>query len=299
MIHLYSRFRVNLRYICMMKNLVQKPLMLFFLLVWGGSIFAQSNILDGVYVKEHTIEKKVVPYAHLREADVMWSKRVWRYIDLKEKLNHDLYFPKEATPGRTSLMQLIWNSITKDGSLQAYEHILGGAEGEFLNPLSKAQLEGNYNKMDTNYVDDPATGEQVMRVTPRVFNTSDVIGFKVKEDWFFDRQRSVMDVRIIGLAPVYETEVNGEKRRETMFWIYFPEARVIFANNEVFNRSNDAERRTFDDIFWKRKFSSYIYKESNVYERKISEYKSSLDALLEADKIKEDIFVFEHDLWEY
>lgn len=273
--------------------------MLFFLLVWGGSIFAQSNILDGVYVKEHTIEKKVVPYAHLREADVMWSKRVWRYIDLKEKLNHDLYFPKEATPGRTSLMQLIWNSITKDGSLQAYEHILGGAEGEFLNPLSKAQLEGNYNKMDTNYVDDPATGEQVMRVTPRVFNTSDVIGFKVKEDWFFDRQRSVMDVRIIGLAPVYETEVNGEKRRETMFWIYFPEARVIFANNEVFNRSNDAERRTFDDIFWKRKFSSYIYKESNVYERKISEYKSSLDALLEADKIKEDIFVFEHDLWEY
>jgi gliding motility associated protien GldN len=196
-------------------------------------------------------------------------------------------------------MQLIWNSITKDGSLQAYEHILGGAEGEFLNPLSKAQLEGNYNKMDTNYVDDPATGEQVMRVTPRVFNTSDVIGFKVKEDWFFDRQRSVMDVRIIGLAPVYETEVNGEKRRETMFWIYFPEARVIFANNEVFNRSNDAERRTFDDIFWKRKFSSYIYKESNVYERKISEYKSSLDALLEADKIKEDIFVFEHDLWEY
>jgi gliding motility associated protien GldN len=108
-----------------------------------------------------------------------------------------------------------------------------------------------------------------------------------------------MDVRIIGLAPVYEIEKNGEKRRETMFWIYFPEARFIFANAEVFNKSNDAERRTFEDIFWKRRFSSYIYKESNVYERKISEYKTSLDALLEAEKIKEDIFVFEHDLWEY
>jgi gliding motility associated protien GldN len=282
-----------------MKNLVQKPLLLFFLLVWGGSIFAQSNILDGVYIKEHTDERKVVPYAHLREADVMWSKRVWRYIDLKEKLNHDLYFPKDSTPGRISLMQLIWGSVLEN-KLQAYEHILGGAEGEFTREINSSGLVGKYNKIDTAYVDDPETGEQKPVPTKRVFNTSDVIGFKVKEDWFFDRQRSVMDVRIIGLAPVYETEdKSGEKRRETMFWIYFPEVRMIFANYEVFNRSNDAERRTFDDIFWKRKFSSYIYKESNVYERKISEYKSSLDALLEADKIKEDIFVFEHDLWEY
>ena len=29
--------------------------------------------------------------------------------------------------------------------------------------------------------------------------------YYVKEDWFFDKQRSVMDVRIIGICPVINT----------------------------------------------------------------------------------------------
>jgi gliding motility associated protien GldN len=84
-----------------------------------------------------------------------------------------------------------------------------------------------------------------------------------------------------------------------MFWIYYPEARFSFVSAEVYNKGNDAERRTYEDIFWKRRFSSYIYKETNVYNRRINTYMSGLDALLEAEKIKEDIFNMEHDLWEY
>ena len=67
---------------------------------------AQSNLLDGVYIKEHSNERKVIPYTYLREADVLWSKRIWRTIDLREKANHVLYFPKEELPGRKSLMQV-------------------------------------------------------------------------------------------------------------------------------------------------------------------------------------------------
>ena len=57
---------------------------MFFLLMFtliGGMAFSQ-NVLDGVYVKEHTVERQVIPYPYLREADVMWSKRIWRLIDL-------------------------------------------------------------------------------------------------------------------------------------------------------------------------------------------------------------------------
>jgi hypothetical protein len=64
-------------------------------------------------------------------------------------------------------------------------------------------------------------------------------------------------------------------------------------------RNNDAERRTFDDIFWKRMFSSYIRKETNVYDRSIVEYATGLDALLESDRVKSDIFKYEADLWQY
>ena len=66
-----------------------------------------------------------------------------------------------------------------------------------------------------------------------------------------------------------------------------------------FNRENDAEKRTFDDIFWKRMFSSYILKRSNVYDRFAVDYLTGIDKLLEAEKLKEEIFNMEHDLWHF
>jgi gliding motility associated protien GldN len=261
-----------------------------------NQVNAQSNILDGVYVKEHTIERRVIPYTYLREADVMWSKRIWRIIDLREKLNHDMYFPIDVIAGRRSLMQVIWDGVTKDGSITAYND---ENDGDFTSQLSKTDLDNKYNTWDTTQIEDPGTGELVEKITQRQFIPSEVKQFRVKEDWFFDRQRSVMDVRIIGIAPVRFYQKNGEERIETMFWIYYPEARFAFVSAEVYNKGNDAERRTYEDIFWKRRFSSYIYKETNVYNRRINTYMSGLDALLEAEKIKEDIFNMEHDLWEY
>jgi hypothetical protein len=56
---------------------------------------------------------------------------------------------------------------------------------------------------------------------------------------------------------------------------------------------------TWEDLFEMRFFASYIYKESNVYDRRLQDYLSGVDLLLEADKIKQEIFNFEHDLWSY
>jgi gliding motility associated protien GldN len=124
----------------------------------------------------------------------------------------------------------------------------------------------------------------------------------MKEDWFFDKQRSVMDVRILGLCPMKEKAdpTSGEViGYSPLFWVYFPECRATFAKAEVYNTKNDAERRSLDDIFWKRMFSSYIHKESNVYDRVVVSYATGLDVLLESDRIKDDIFVYEHDLWHF
>ena len=113
-----------------------------------------------------------------------------------------------------------------------------------------------------------------------------------------------MDVRIIGIAPVvFATDERGNVREggetKALFWVYFPEARRLLSHSEVFNRENDAERRTFDDIFHKRLFNSYIMKESNVYDRYISSYAQGMKALQESERIKDEITNFEHDMWEY
>ncbi len=284
-------------------RVMKQTLAIFGIIVVAGLGSAEmvigQNVLDGVYVKEHYPTRKIIPYTHLREADVMWATRIWRKLDLREKINHPLYYPTEPIKNRRSLAQTIVEAV-REGSLTAYDAL----DDEFTITLTKAEIERKLSYVDTQYIESPDPPyDLVMTLIPEEFDPASVKEFRVKEDWFFDRQRSVMDVRIIGIQPVAENKdkATGEVRgTEPMFWIYFPEARNIFASAEVFNRQNDAERKTLEDIFWKRMFGSYIYKEKNVYDRSIADYMlNTLDQLLEAEKIKENIFILEHDLWEY
>ncbi len=147
-----------------------------------------------------------------------------------------------------------------------------------------------------------ASGNTVYYPFPfRWIESKDIVQYKVKEDWFFDKERSVLDVRIIGIAPVvYNRDADGTiTGTKELFWLYFPECRYVFQNFFVQSRNNDSQRMSFDDLFWKRMFQSYIDKESNLYDREIDTYKSGVNALLESEKIKEKIFRFEHDLWSF
>ena len=270
------------------------------IVLFGGAFTAlhAQKILDGIYIKENTPTRRVIPYTHVREADVMWNKRIWRTIDLQEKMNHTLYYPVEEINNRKSLFDVIKYAID-EGTITAYGN--AAFDDEFKQPLTKTEAMGSLSEMELVMREDE-DGELIPDSVPRVITSADIKLYWVKEEWFFDRERSVLDVRILGLAPVREKmDDDGVTLRGIvpLFWIYFPEARYVFANNDVFNTFNDAERRTFEDIFWKRMFSSYITKESNVYERKIADYKTGIDAVLEAEEIKAKVFNLEQDFWNY
>ena len=293
--------------------------------------------IDGAYKKDIRTnsdaisdletKRKQQSYHHVREADVMWSTKIWRLIDMREKMNQIFYYPTVRIADRRSLIDVIMDAINlnlKDGNwgkgLQAYGP-LNNPDDEFKRPLTKTELsriglDGDKESLcadmggeligDSCFVYDPELERPVAEDISKLleFNTSKVHKWRVKEEWYFDKQRSVMDVRIIGLCPMKETERPGESGLEKsympLFWVYFPDARRFLKDAEIFNhRKNDAARMTFDDVFHKRFFSSYIYKESNKYNRQISQYRVGLDALLEAERIKEEIFHLEHDLWEY
>ncbi len=68
-------------------------IVLALILLSSTFVDAQYKVLDKPWVKENTPTRRVVPYTHVREADVMWHRRVWRTIDLREKINHPLYYP--------------------------------------------------------------------------------------------------------------------------------------------------------------------------------------------------------------
>ena len=289
-----------------MKKLKILLLVLFVTMVtidnYAQEVIKPPKYPDGVYTKENTRTRRAIPYPTLREADVMWSKRVWRVIDLREKMNFPLYYPDEIILDRKSLFTVIRDAAVKDGTITAFNNPL--TDDEFRYDMTKSEIEALLVSWDSsNQAEDPNNpGTYISAPLKKEITTDKVWKFWVKEDWFFDKQRSVLDVRIIGLCPLIQklTETGeatgGDK---ALFWIYFPEARPVFANQEVYMRHNDAERRTFEDIFWKRMFSSYVRKESNVYNRGIYDYKIGLDQLIEAERVKNDIFIYEHDLFHF
>lgn len=265
----------------------------------GSSKNLSAQVLDGIYVKEHVPARKQVPYKFLREADVMWTKRIWRIIDLNEKINHPLYYPTSRIGDRMSLIDLmLWGINTEGITPYATE------DDRFTQPITRSQIETKFGAgpQTISYMDE--NGEEVTRTIENEINSSQVKQYILKEDWFFDRQHSIMDVRIIGLCPVRfytkSDEADAEQLMSKVFWIYFPEARRIFANHEVFNEYNDAERRTFDDLFFKRKFNSYIIQETNVHDdRGIDKYTLGVQSLLEGERLKKLINDYEQDLWNY
>ncbi len=289
-----------------MKKLKFLLLVLFVTMVtidnYAQEVIKPPKYPDGVYTKENTRTRRAIAYPTLREADVMWSKRVWRVIDLREKMNFALYYPDEIILDRKSLFTLIKDAAQKDGTITAFNNPL--TDDEFRFDMTKSEIEGLLVAWDSsNQAEDPNNpGTYISAPLKKEITTDKIWKYWVKEDWFFDKQRSVLDVRIIGICPLIQklTETGeatgGDK---ALFWIYFPEARPVFANQEVYMRHNDAERRTFEDIFWKRMFSSYVRKESNVYNRGIFDYKIGLDMLLEAERVKNDIFIYEHDLFHF
>jgi gliding motility associated protien GldN len=278
------------------------------LLLCGSLSLSAQNVLnnkrplDGPYVPEHLENRKPIPYSSLREADVMWSKRIWRVIDLREKMNLPLKFPDEKDQDLLD-RQSLWMVIRKgvlDGSLTAYGNPV--MDDEFQLELTPAQAQALMDTFEIKLVpniNDPNILDSTK--VPLTTGTEDVVQYWLKEDWFFDKQRSVMDVRIIGIAPVKEGKDDaGEFRSfKPIFWLYFPACRNYFARHQVFNRQNDAEKRSFEDVFAKRLFSSYIKKEANVYNRYISQYATNIDALIESDNIKEKVFETEHDMWHF
>ena len=253
---------------------------------------------DGAYIPQDATHRRVVPPAYMRASDIMWKERIWRVIDTRQKMNQELYYPVQKNANRISLFDLIKDALLS-GELSAYNFNSVDFDDysqrltitEVKNTLSSTQTITTENGTDTTIHND-VTADKIK-------------GYMLKEDWHFEKQRSVIDPRILWICPeiVFINKNTGEADAsgapEPLFWVNFPQLRPLLAKTPVYNEKNDAEWRTFDDIFWKRQFASYIVQESNVYNRSIDAYLKGIDALLKSDQIHDRIQALESDMWQY
>jgi len=259
-----------------------------------------QDVLDGVYEKKITKEKEYIPYDHIREADVFWSKRIFREIDINEKMNLVFKYPKQP-------LIAILHSAAMDGELTVYdpdatEEGLETKFGyDFIKPMSVDDVKKIGARVDTTTQIDPISLEEKTVFINQKLEWRDIVRFRLKEDWFFDENTSTFQVRVLGIAPVREVKSSEGVfvGYSPMYWVYYPDLRPILAKFEVYNPKNDAVRLSWEDVFEARLFTSFITKESNVHDRFIGTYATGIDNLLESDRIKQEMFEFEHDLWTY
>ena len=258
---------------------------------------AVNRPLDGYYQKTNLINSRVTPYANLREADVMFSKRVWREIDVRDKMNMIFSSPK------SNLIKILTDAIVA-GELTAYDATQTKEDtngDEFSVVLTPEQAMGKFSKSVMVPVFDKDGNQTGTVEKAGEFNPDSILKYRIKEDWIFDRQRSTFEPRIIGIAPMIRVSAAGQAINydQPAFWIYFPEVRQLLVTKPVVNRSNDATGISFDDIFMKRIFASYIVKESNPQDIRITDYAIGIDKLFESERVKKGLLDFEHDLWSY
>ncbi len=256
-----------------------------------------SLVKDGVYDRAEHINQPL-QWQPIREADVLWKKRVWREIDTRQKQNMAFRYPGDENTGGGMFIEIVLDAIKK-GKIKGYST----ADDRFTTALSKDQiLEMLTGKADSIPVEDPITGAITIKIIKRDFNPDAVTKYRLKEDWIFDRNLGRMVVRIVGVAPLLDryNDDGSFRASSPMFWIWYPEMRELLAQYEVFNPENDIARMSWDEFFENRYFARYITKVSNPFDNTFNQMGlQGTDALYEGQRVSEQIFNKEHDMWVY
>ena len=276
-----------------------KNLIFLFCVLFSLNAFSQANILNASTPSEIGIKNfdqkqsdsdSFLEFDYIDERDILWSKIVYEKIDLNEKLNFPLLFPvndETYEKNRKSLWRILKENIINKRITELY-------------------FDRNDNfkdKMSYNDVMEVVSFTELINgvpTPPEELKSIDITAYRIKGMWYFDKRQGKMKYRLLGLMPVGKNLKDDDGKNNTdLFWIWYPSLRKILHQEMVFNEKNNANRISFDQLLISRRFSSYIYKEDNLYgDRPISSYKDKgLQSILESERIKKEILDFEQDMW--
>lgn len=254
---------------------------------------------EGAFSKERVLTANYIPYPPLSEKDVVWSKRLWQEIDLRDRQN----------AGFLRLTEILIESILNE-ELTAYDptaYTRNQLGDEFENILSSEKLDSllgaRTETIQIPTLQDPTIFKDTVIVIPN-FDSENIIKYRIKEDWVFDRVQGRVYPRISGIAPIVLVK-NSEGDSigvRPIFWIYFDEVRPLLATYNFQSIVNDALSISMDDAFVNRMFTSQVILESNPANMRILDYPNVKGdpekAKAESDRIMAEIYKIQNMIWE-
>lgn len=281
-----------------------------------NTLIAQANLLNAKIPEEvgvKTVEQlaadndKPLEYGYIDDRDILWSKVVWEYIDLNEKINLPFYYPVDTnsiSSNRRSLYDTLLRGIKTGEIVDVYD------DSYFENKLTFNDVQGRLSRIDTSdagfeLLNEGAelTDEYVDRID---ITAGEIAGLRIKGVWYFDKRQGELKYRLLGIAPV-APDVNfmdddSEEALVDLFWVWYPGVRQLTHSMKVFNQKNSAYPISYDHLLNARRFIASIYREENIYgNRDVAQYikGNALFQVLEADRLKENIRNKELDMWNY
>ncbi|KNB61595.1 gliding motility protein GldN [Chryseobacterium sp. Hurlbut01] len=283
--------------------------------------FRQMRAENMRKVGDTVISNKVKPleYGFVDDKDILKSMMVWEIIDLNDKINQPFYYDNPdglLSKNTRSLYQILLDAALEGKIEEVYN------DENFSDKLTPDAIKQRLEKVVINdaAIDILNSGRQLTEQEKKEYTdvfkttTDKVKVLKIMGMWFIDKRDGQMKYRPLGIAAmgpdpavqgVYDANgqpIAGKDELIDLFWVYYPKAREILANNYVFNRKNSSADLSFDDIINARRFSSVIYKSSNgLGDGVIKDYipRNAEEQLEESDKIKEQILQMENDMWNY
>jgi gliding motility associated protien GldN len=282
-----------------------------------GYVNAQANLLNakipeqvGMKTPEQLAadNDRPLPYGYIDDRDILWSKVVWEYVDLNEKINMPYYYPVDTSnisSTRRSLFDTMLRGIKTGEIIDVYD------DSYFEDKLTMKDIQARLSRVDTSDagIERLNAGEVLTDeyIDKRDITSADIAGFRIKGVWYFDKRQGELKYRLLGIAPVapdvnFIDQSGGADELVELFWVWYPGARDTTYEMKVFNQKNSAYPLSYDHILNARRFSAIIYREENIYgNRDVAEYikGNSLFQVLESETLKENIRDKELDMWNY
>lgn len=283
--------------------------------------YAQTNLLNakvpqqiGVKTQEQMAadNDKPLEYGYIDDRDIFWSKVVWEFVDLNERLNLPFYYPIDTmriASDRRSLYDTLLRGIKQNKITEVYD------DSYFTARMSYEEIQSKLVRYDTlpeafDILNADPSADISEYVDKYTIDSEHIEAFMVKGVWYIDTRQGEMKYRLLGIAPIApdvqtigrDNLGNNVDERLPLFWVFYPNAREVMHEMKVFNPNNAAFPISFDHLLNAHRFNALIYKEENVYgDREVKSYVkgNSLFQVLESEKLKEDIRNKELDIWNY